>query len=79
MTYSETADLLDNPREIRCLVTRPMGGWKWGKAYAIARYRLVASYDGAKPVWQFISRTMKMSLPQIKRVGFEYDQVGRPS
>jgi hypothetical protein len=77
LSYTQIADLLDNPVIARVLVTRPRGSWKWQDAYAISTYRLMPNHDETRVVWKLIDRTGKLSLPQIKRYGMSYDQVGR--
>ena len=78
MSYSEIAELLDNPVITRRLVTLPMGGWKWGKAYAVSQWRLLPNADETHAVWRHLETGPKYSLPQIKRFGIEFDGIGRP-
>ena len=61
------------------IVTRPMGGWKYGKAYAVSRYELCWNCDGTKLIWKFICHlTSKKSLPQLRRMGWINAEFGRP-
>ena len=53
--------------EKKCLVTRPMGSWRWQNAYAIADYVLQCAARGSRLVWKFNGRTPKRSLPQMRR------------
>lgn len=48
------------------LVSRPMGGWKYGRPYAVSTYLLLSNKEG-KLVWKFAGRSRKYSKPQIKR------------
>lgn len=62
---------------INGIVSRPRGTWKWQDAYAISTCQ--PSFSSRAKYWYWICarRGDKMSMPQLKRAG--YDRTSMPS
>lgn len=50
------------------IVTSCMGSWQWQQAYRISTYGFRLGKNG-KVLWESVSTSGKMSLPQLERLG----------